>query len=88
MTPPTNDELAAACAALGIRSDDTIGWRDVTMTQFSIARHYGGCTFNGRYYFYFRADDSLWRADVVREIRRARKAVQPVSTQMELGDAA
>jgi hypothetical protein len=91
MTPPTNDELAAACAALGIRSDDTIGWRDISMTQLSIARHYGGAKFNGKTFVYFPADDSLWRDDVVREIRRARKAAQPaepVSTQMELGDAA
>ena len=91
MTPPTNTELQAACAALGIRSDDNIGWRDISMTQLSIARHYGGIQFAGRHHVYFPADDSLWRDDVVREIRRARKAVkpvEPVSIQMELGDAA
>lgn len=80
MTPPTNDELAAACAALGLRSDETFGWRDISMTQLSIARHYGGIQFAGRYYIYFPADDSLWRDDVVREIRRARKAAKPVET--------
>ena len=83
MTPPTTDELLAACAALGLAPDAQIGWREVSMTQFSIARHYGGCTFNGRYYFYFPADDSLWRDDVVRAIRQARKAAKPVETAPE-----
>jgi muramoyltetrapeptide carboxypeptidase LdcA involved in peptidoglycan recycling len=91
MTPPTNDELHAAVAALGIRSDDTIGWRDISMTQLSIARHYGGAKFNGKTFTYFPADDSLWRDDVVQAVQKQRKAAkvaEPVSTQMELGDAA
>lgn len=77
MTPPTNDELLAACAALGLAPDAQIGWRSVSDTQLSISRHYGGMTVQGRYYFYFPADDSLWRDDVVRAIRQARKSAKP-----------
>ena len=83
MTPPIYDELLAACAALGLAPDVQIGWRSVSTTQLSIARHYGGMTVQGRYYFYFPADDSLWRDDVVRAIRQARKAAKPVETAPE-----
>ena len=37
---------------------------NVSQTQFSIARHYGGIRFNGVFYFYDRANDSLIREDV------------------------
>ena len=87
MTPPTNDELLAACAALGLAPDAQIGWRNVSQTQLSIARHYGGIQYAGRYYIYFPADDSLWRDDVERAIRQARKAAkvaEPVPDVPEL----
>ena len=87
MTPPSTDELLAACAALGLASDAQIGWRDVSMTQLSIARHYGGIQYAGRYYIYFPADDSLWRDDVVRAIQKARKAAkvaEPVPEQLRI----
>lgn len=32
---------------------------NVSMTQLSIARHYGGCTFNGKRYVYCDVDDTL-----------------------------
>lgn len=87
MQPPTNDELLAVSLILELGPDEQIGWRDVSMTQFSIARHYGGCTFNGARFTYFPADDSLWRDDVVRAIRQARKATtvaEPVPHVPEL----
>lgn len=87
MTPPTNDELLAACAALGLASDAQIGWRNVSDTQLSIARYSGGMAFMGWTFTYFPADDSLWRDDVVRAIRQARKAekvAEPVPEQLRI----
>ena len=53
----------------------------VSNTQFSIARHYGGCKFNGVHYTYNPADDTLIRDDVLRaskkEQRAMRKSVKP-----------
>ena len=87
MTPPTNDELLAACAALGLAPDAQIGWRNVSMTHLSIARFHGAANVNGKRFTYFPADDSLWRNDVVRAIQKARKAVEvaePVPEQLSL----
>jgi len=39
--------------------------RNVSYTQLSVARHYGGCTFQGRDYRYCPVDDTLIRADVL-----------------------
>jgi hypothetical protein len=36
----------------------------VTASQFSVARHYGGCTFNGASYHYDEKTDELIRLDV------------------------
>lgn len=41
------------------------GIQNVSMTQFSVARHYGGATFNGDNYIYFPEVDELIRTDVV-----------------------
>ena len=45
--------------------DAPIGYMDVSRTQLSIARHYGGCTVQGHHYIYFPAHDELWRDDVL-----------------------
>ena len=37
---------------------------NVSRTQFSIARHYGGCKVNGVYYHYDPGSDTLTREDV------------------------
>lgn len=37
---------------------------NVSQTQFSVARHYGGCKFNGADYHYDAASDTLTRMDV------------------------
>lgn len=49
----------------------------VSQTQFSIARYYGGCTFNGASYTYLPDTDELIRDDVrkfVLALRRRKKA--------------
>lgn len=40
---------------------------NVSDTQFSLARHCGGCTVNGTYYVYHPASDTLMREDVVKK---------------------
>lgn len=44
----------------------------VSLSMFSVARYYGGCTFNGATYVYDLARDVLVRADVL----KARKAAE------------
>lgn len=36
----------------------------VSNSQFSVARHYGGCTFQGRRYVYDASADRLVRSDI------------------------
>lgn len=49
----------------------------VSQTQFSVARHYGGCTLNGRSYIYDPTTDTLVRADVhAQERGEAKRAKQ------------
>ena len=37
---------------------------NVSQTQLSVARHYGGCKFNGADYHYDAASDTLTRMDI------------------------
>jgi hypothetical protein len=45
-----------------------LGWRGVTYTQLSIARHYGGTTVNGKRFTYFPGTDELIRDDLLKAI--------------------
>lgn len=42
---------------------------NVSHTQYIVARHYGGCRFNGKYYDYNAEHDLLIREDVLQFIR-------------------
>ena len=42
------------------------GMTNVSMTQLSIARYYGGITYNGEAYVYIPKTDELIRQDVLR----------------------
>jgi hypothetical protein len=42
------------------------GITNVSMTQMSIARHYGGINYNGNRYTYFADTDELVRDDVLK----------------------
>ena len=46
-----------------------IFWR-ISHTQLSIARYYGGCTYNKHCYVYFQSLDALFREDFLREVKR------------------
>jgi len=45
----------------------------VSYTQFSIARHYGGCKIDGKFYTYFPDDDLLVRDDVIKFVKKLEK---------------
>lgn len=51
----------------------SIAYVDVSRTQLSIARHYGGCTVVGKNFLYNAADDSLIREDVVKWVVKRKK---------------
>jgi hypothetical protein len=58
--------------------DANVAYSNVSMTQLSIARHYGGCKVGSHHYVYNPTDDSLIREDVVKwltkEIKKKAKA--------------
>lgn len=45
----------------------------VSQSQFSIARHYGGCLAYGKNYVYAPPTDELIRADVVKALAKIRR---------------
>ena len=45
----------------------------VSNGQLSIARHYGGCTFQGKKYIYMPLTDELIRDDVMKWLEKYRK---------------
>ena len=50
----------------------------VSQSQLSIARHYGGCKFQGRIYSYIPTTDELLRDDVVKWLTKHRKTQKKV----------
>ena len=60
------------------------GIRNVSQTQFSIARYSGGCTLNGDHYIYIPPTDELIRADVLKLKKKAQKnATAPNNNERE-----
>lgn len=51
-------------------ADETIAIPECSHTQFSVARFYGGCTFNGKAFIHNPTDDSLIRSDVVKFVSK------------------
>lgn len=72
---------ALSASALGRTTPFLI--QGVTTSQLSVARHYGGCTFQGRSYLYIPTTDELVRDDVMawlaRHRRNARRAKEAPS---------
>lgn len=46
---------------------------NVSMSQFSVARHFGGCNINGQKYIYIPPEDALIRQDLVKAHKKAMK---------------
>lgn len=65
----TPEELAA-CQALDRGTPYVI--TNVSHTQLSVARHYGGITYQGRRYIYVPPSDELVRWDVLRLVGKLR----------------
>lgn len=53
---------------------------NVIQTQLSIARFYGGCSYNGDGYTYMHEHDQLIRNDVLKHIAKLRKAAKKRAT--------
>lgn len=47
---------------------------NVSQSQFSVARHYGGCTFHGAHYTYDADRDVLVRDDILKARRAKNKS--------------
>ncbi len=71
----TQDEIDALQTSK-LSRDTPFAIRHVLQTQFSIARFYGGATYNGKEYTYFPESEELIRDDVLKWIRKRRKQPQ------------
>lgn len=49
------------------------GVREVSQTQFSVARYAGGMIYNGQHYTYFPASDELIRDNVLKWLKNQRQ---------------
>jgi len=55
----------------------------VRNTQMSIARHYGGIEFRGKYYIYLPDTDELIRDDVLGWLNKNRRKQRKLSAEVE-----
>ena len=62
-------------------TDTPWGIRNVSQTQFSIARYCGAAKYNGQSYTYFDFSDELIRDDVVKLIEKTRRAKKKKQTK-------
>lgn len=51
---------------------DPLAYANVTDTQLSVARHFGGASINNRAFYYVAETDELLRADVFKWLERRR----------------
>lgn len=76
----SDDELDAIQL---LDSDTPYMIRGISQGMFSLARHYGGMTYQGRSYQYMPETDECVRADVVKFVAKMRKAKPVESTKAE-----
>ena len=81
-------KLADIPANCPLPKDTPYGVQNVSYSQMSIARHYGGLTVNGRSYLYLPLTDELIREDVakwlVKTVQQARRAATKPARQGSL----
>jgi hypothetical protein len=82
MTYLTDDELDAVHAS-GLDPFTPYVIDGVSRTQLSVARHYGGCTYGGREYYYIPTTDELVRDDVVKWITARREEAQRAAREAD-----
>jgi hypothetical protein len=56
--------------------NEIIAYANVSNTQLSVARHFGGCKVQGKHFVYNTTDDSLIRKDVISFLRKQLKNKQ------------
>ena len=64
--PRQPTSILVVVGVCGLHKRTPYGITNVSMTQFSIARHFGGIKYNGDDYTYFPHTDELIRDDVLR----------------------
>jgi hypothetical protein len=80
----TDAEWQAVFAHFGVKPEaPALAYSNVSDTQLSLARHYGGATVNGASYFYCADTDELIRHDVFRWIERQRSDAVIAQRQAE-----
>jgi hypothetical protein len=72
----TIKELKELIGDVKFKDDAPYAMAQVSQTQLSIARHYGGCKYNGYDYTYFPEEDTLIRDDVLKYAVKERKIRQ------------
>lgn len=75
MTTYMTDERQAIAEKLP--RDTPYAIRGVSQGMFSVARHYGGATYNGASYTYMPETDELVRDDVVKAVKKAERKRKP-----------
>lgn len=69
----------------GLHTKTPYGISNVSHTQFSIARYYGACNFNGERYTYFPDTDELVRDDVLKWRRKQKRAAKTPDAELSHG---
>lgn len=72
-TPPTHLSGFGSCP---LHRRTPFGMRNVSKTQLSLARHYGGIKYNGDQYTYLPDTDELIRCDVQKWKRKQERALK------------
>ncbi len=66
----TEAEWSDAFATFGVL--DPLAYANVTDTQLSVARHFGGASINGRAFYYVAETDELLRSDLFKWLHKRR----------------
>jgi hypothetical protein len=74
-------EWTAVFAQFGVR--EPLAYADISNTQLSVFRHYGGGSVNGHAFYYVPETDELLRHDVIKWIERQRSDAVIAKRQAE-----
>lgn len=83
-TAVTDDEVRML--GLDGKFGQSTAWlvRNASQTQLSIARHYGGLTWNDQHYTYMPATDELISDDALKAVQKLRKQHKALDTMAEI----